>query len=91
MGRKLLIALGVLVAVFGGLYAFREPLMAAAIDRMTAHMFVARDDDPFDPGIAIGQTFPPISARLGAREVTQLDEFAGSKGLAIFVNRSVDW
>jgi hypothetical protein len=91
MRRRLLIGLATLGVLAVGAYAFREPLLAFAIDRLTAHMFVARDDDAFDPGIATGEPFPAIRARIGGRELTRLDEFSGEKGLAVFVNRSVDW
>ena len=91
MKRRLLIGLSAVGVLAIAVYAFRGPLLAFAIDRLTAHMFVPRDDDAFDPGVAIGAPFPPIRARIGSRELTRLDEFSGEKGLAVFVNRSVDW
>ena len=91
MKRRLLIGLATVGMLAVGVYALREPLLAFAIDRLTAHMFVARDDDPFDPGVAIGEPFPPIRAQIDGRELTRPDQFSGEKGLAVFVNRSVDW
>lgn len=74
-----------------GIYAFREPLKNAMVERMTANMFVARDDDAYDPGVAVGQPLPALHARYRGREITQLGEFSGRKGMVLFVNRSVDW
>ena len=61
------------------------------MDRMTANMFVARDTDSYDPGVAVGQAFPAIRARYHDRELTDIGEFMGRRGMVIFVNRSVDW
>ena len=91
MKRKLLLGLAAFGVLAAGVWAFRGPLLAFAIDRLTADMFVERDADAFDPGVAIGQPFPPIRARIGERELSRLDEFSGEQGLAVFVNRSVDW
>ena len=82
------IVLGVLGAL---VYAFRDPLLAADADRMTAHMFVARDTDDYDPGVPVGAMLPAIRARYQDHEITGLGDFMGKRGLAIFVNRSVDW
>ncbi len=70
---------------------FREPLLSAVFDRLTADMFVASDDDAFDPGVAIGEQLPPILARIDGREVTSVDEFMGTRGMVFVTNRSVDW
>ena len=86
----LFVAIGVVVAGLA-VYTFRAPLMAAVVDRVTANMFVASDDDAYDPGIAVGQTLPALHARIHDREITQLSEFMGKKGLVLFLNRSVDW
>ena len=90
--KKVLAVLAAVIVVAGiAIYAFREPLITAMFERMTADMFVARDDDAYDPGIAVGAEVPPLHARYEGREVTQLGDFMGSKGLVLFVNRSVDW
>jgi hypothetical protein len=89
--KKRYVALGIVAVAAGGIYGFREPLLAAAIDRVTANMFVPADVDPYDPGVAVGQSMPAIRALLDGREVTDVGELMGSKGLVIFVNRSVDW
>ena len=86
----IIIAAVVAVVVIGG-YAFRTPLMAAIVDKATANMFVTIDNDPFDPGAAIGQPLPALHARFQGREITDLKEFMGQKGLVLFLNRSVDW
>jgi len=91
MKKVLGVVAAVLVVAGIAVYAFREPLMGAMFERMTANMFVARDDDAYDPGIAVGTEVPPLHARYRDQEVTQLDDFMGSKGLVVFVNRSVDW
>ena len=79
------------VVVGSGLFAFREPLLAAAMDKITAHMFVASDTDSYDPGLAVGQPFPAIRARYDDREITGIGEINGPRGMVIYVNRSVDW
>ncbi len=89
--KKRYIALGIVAAAAVAIYAFREPLTAAAVDRMTANMYVPADTDAYDPGVAVGQPMPAIHALLAGREVTDVGEFMGAKGLVIFVNRSVDW
>ena len=58
---------------------------------MTANMFVAKDTDSYDPGVAVGQAFPAIRARYEDRDVTGIGEFMGPRGMVIYVNRSVDW
>ncbi len=90
--RKWLIATvtALAVVVLGG-YVWRDPLMGALAERMTAHMFVARDDDAYDPGIAVGAHVPALRALHRDREIADLDAFMGTRGLALFVNRSVDW
>ena len=80
-----------LVVAGVGVYVFRAPLLEAVADRMTADMFVARDTDSYDPGVAAGQSFPAIRARYQDREVADIGEFMGPRGMVIFVNRSVDW
>ena len=72
-------------------FVFREPLLAAVVDKMTANMFVPSDTDAYDPGLPVGTTFPAIHALYAGRDVTGIGEFMGKRGLAIFVNRSVDW
>lgn len=90
--KKVLIGVAAFVMVAGvGIYAFRAPLLEAATDRMTANMFVARDTDAYDPGVAVGQPFPAIRARYQDRELTDVGEFTGSRGTVVYVNRSVDW
>lgn len=90
--KRVLIGIVALLAVAGaGIYAFREPLLAAAMDRMTANMFVAKDTDSYDPGVAVGQVFPVIRARYQDRVVTGIGELMGPRGMVIYVNRSVDW
>lgn len=91
MKRVLGYALAFSIVAGLGIYAFREPLKNAAVERITASMFVARDDDAYDPGIATGLPLPALRARYQGREVTRLGEFSGSKGMVLFVNRSVDW
>jgi hypothetical protein len=90
--KKVLMGLAAALIVAGvGIYAFRVPLLEAAMDRMTADMFVARDTDSYDPGMAAGQPFPTIRARYQDREVAEIGEFMGPRGMVIYVNRSVDW
>jgi hypothetical protein len=91
MKRILIGILAVIVVAAAGLYTFRGPLMEVAIERMTAHMFVSRDTDTYDPGVAVGQPFPAIRARFDDRELTGLGSFMGKRGLVVYAIRSVDW
>jgi hypothetical protein len=91
MKRWLIGIVGVVaVLAFGG-YVFREPLMNAMFERMTANMFVAKDDDPYDPGLAVGASVPALRARYQGQVVTDIGTVMGPRGLALFLNRSVDW
>jgi peroxiredoxin len=72
-------------------YLFREPLKEAAVARLTADMFVAQDHDSFDPGPSIGSRFPGLRARYRGREITLIEEFAGTNGTVFIASRSLDW
>ncbi|NJN52389.1 MAG: hypothetical protein HC809_12160 [Gammaproteobacteria bacterium] len=89
--NKLVVALLIVLALAAGIYLFRAPLMEAMMANLTSDMFVAADDDPYDPGIAVGSKLPPILALHDGSRVTDLAQFAGERGTALFVNRSVDW
>lgn len=81
----------VLVLAAAGVFVFREPLKEIAIERITSDMFVAVDNDSFDPGLALGATFPSIRAVREGAEVTDISGFSGPNGLVFIANRSVDW
>lgn len=86
---KIIVPLLVLALGFG--YLFREPLKDMALAAFTRDMFVAVDDDLFDPGPALGSRFPGLQASYQGRTVTLLDEFTGPKGTAFIASRSFDW
>jgi hypothetical protein len=87
----LVIVIGVLAALALGAYVFREPLMGAMFERMTADMFVQRDDDTYDVGAAVGSRIPTIHAIRDGAVVTDVAQLAGANGLVLVPNRSVDW
>jgi hypothetical protein len=89
--KVLSIAIGILLVLVLGVYVFREPLMAAVAERMTADMFVQADTDAYDPGVATGASFPAIRALYDGKEVTDIAQFMGPNGLVLVANRSVDW
>jgi hypothetical protein len=90
--RRFLIGAGVFLVLAGaGAYLFREPLKEAVFARLTADMFVAADDDAFDPGVAVGVGLPPLRAVVDGREIASIAEFAGARGTVLIANRSVDW
>jgi hypothetical protein len=91
MKRLLVVAFVLGVVGVSALYVFREPLMDAVAERLTADMFVAADADAFDPGPAVGSAFPPFRALHAGVAVTGLDGFMGPRGLVFFANRSVEW
>ena len=90
--KKVLIALVVLITLAGaGIYVFQEPIKAMAMDKITADMYVAADNDNFDPGLPVGATFPPILASLDGATITDVSQYSGPNGLVFVANRSVDW
>jgi len=86
---KIIAALLVLVLIVG--YVFREPLKEMAFAAFTDGMFVASDDDDFDPGPVVGSRFPGLQATYNGDSVTLINEFAGENGTALIASRSVDW
>lgn len=72
-------------------YLFREPLKEFAYAKLTEDMFVAADGDDFDPGPAVGSSFPGMNAFYDGREVSLLTPFAGAKGTLFIASRSLDW
>ena len=90
--KRLFVGIVAVVAVLAlGGYVFREPLMNAMFERMTANMFVAKDDDPYDPGLAVGERVPAVRAMYQGQEITDIGSVMGGRGIALWVNRSVDW
>jgi len=89
--QVLLSIVGALAIVIAGGYLFRAPLLDLLKDRITADMFVAQDTDSFDPGLAIGDTFPPLHARYQGKIVSDMGEFVPDRGMIFIANRSADW
>ena len=90
--KKVLIGLAVLIVVAGvGVFLFQEPLKDAAFDQLTSDMFIAGDNDAFDPGLEVGARFPGINANGNTGVVTNVAQYAGPNGLVFVANRSVDW
>ena len=90
--NRILLGVVTTVAVAGGAaYLFREPLMSAASAVLTRDMFVAADEDAFDPGVAEGESFPEIEALHEGRVVRDVRELAGPNGLVFLAVRSADW
>ena len=54
-------------------------------------MFVSADTDSFDPGLAIGDQFPPLMAMYQGETISDMGQFIGDKGMIFIANRSVDW
>ena len=80
------------VAVLGaGVFAFRDQIKSALYNGVTSDMFVAVDNDAFNPGPAIGSQFPGVNATWQGRELRLLDEFAGPNGTVFVATRSADW
>ena len=83
--------IGFIVIAAAGVYLFRQPLMETVGEGITANMFVSVDSDAFDPGLAIGDTFPALLARYRGKTITDMGEFLSDKGMIFIANRSVDW
>jgi peroxiredoxin len=91
MKKALVITICVVLTAAALLFLFREPLKQALYGSVTADMFVAADNDAFDPGPALGSQFPGLRASYQGREITLLDEFAGKNGTVFIASRSLDW
>jgi hypothetical protein len=89
--KGLMISALVVALVALGIFAFREPIMGAVVERLTRDMFVAADTDAFDPGVPVGSALPSIRARMADREVTDIGALMGERGAVLIANRSVDW
>mgnify|MGYP003381847140 CR=1 FL=1 len=72
-------------------YLYRDSLKARVYAQITQDMFIDADTDEFDPGPAIGSSFPGVRARYEGREITLIQEFAGTKGTVFIASRSLDW
>jgi|TARA_Y100000310_G_scaffold324100_1_gene385536 hypothetical protein len=83
--------LATVVIAVAVIYLAREPIAVYAQERFTADMFIPEDTDQYSPGISVGESFPKIRAWYGATERQDVQEFMGTKGLIVFMNRSVDW
>ena len=90
--KKILSGLAGFVVIAGGLvYLYQDELMAMGKEKITANMFIAADTDSFDPGLAVGETFPAIRAIYAGQQLTSIQQFASDKGMVFIANRSVDW
>ncbi|WP_415357719.1 redoxin domain-containing protein [Halioglobus sp. Uisw_031] len=72
-------------------YLYREPIKQRIFALITQGMFVAVDNDDFDPGPAIHSHFPGLQATYQDRSITLIDEFKGVNGTAVIASRSFDW
>ncbi len=91
MKKALLGLLGFVLVTVAGVYLFRTPLQETATEKLVADMLVAADTDGFDPGLAIGDRFPPLLAQYQDQTITDVGEFISDKGMIFMANRSVDW
>ena len=85
------IAIVALLVAAALVYSFREPLKEAAYAMLTRNMFVAADQDDFDPGPAIGSRFPGVQALYQGDPIQLLEPFAGPSGTVLIASRSFDW
>ena len=72
-------------------YLYREPIKQRVFAQITQGMFVAVDNDDFDPGPAINSHFPGLQATYQDRSITLIDEFKGVNGTAVIASRSFEW
>jgi peroxiredoxin len=91
MKGALKVTVALLVLILALLYLFREPLKEFAYQQLTRDMFVAADQDDFDPGPAVGSSFPGLHATHEGRAVSLLTPFAGTSGTLFIASRSLDW
>jgi hypothetical protein len=70
---------------------FKGQLWGKFQEVVTADMYVLADTDTFDPGLAVGETFPSIRTLHQGQELTSVDGFVHDKGMVFIANRSADW
>ena len=88
-GLKIVFAVILLSLAVG--YLYREPFKQMVFAQITQDMFVAEDNDSFDPGPAINSHFPGLQATYQGRSITLIDEFKGVNGTVVIASRSFDW
>ncbi len=86
---KIIAAVFLLALVLG--YVLREPVKELTFSMLTQDMFVASDNDNFDPGPAVGSNFPGLQATYQGRTITLINEFVGVNGTVFIASRSIDW
>ncbi|MEH6585676.1 MAG: peroxiredoxin family protein [Halioglobus sp.] len=91
MKKKITIVAIILALLAAGLYLYLQPIKQVVYDQVTSNMFIAFDNDAFDPGPSVGSHFPGINATWQARELRTLGEFAGPNGTVFVATRSADW
>jgi len=92
MLKKIFLTMGcVLLVAGGGIYLFKGQLWDVVQEILTEDMFVAADTDSFNPGLAVGNSFPAIKAIYQERVVTDVRGFVHDKGMVFITNRSADW
>lgn len=90
--KKVLVSIVVvLVVIVAGGNLFRTQLIHLFKDEITANMFVAADSDGFDPGLAIGDTFPILHAQYQGEIINDMGQFVEDRGMIFIANRSADW
>jgi len=88
LGRWILVILFIVIAVG---YLNREPLRDLVFDGITRDMFVAADDDEYDPGLPVGSVFPAINTRFNGNIIDSVEPFILDKGMIFIAVRSIDW
>ena len=91
MKKPIVAVAAILVAVVVTGAVFKDPLRAWLEDVVAEDMFVDSDSDSYDPGLAVGDSFPPIHALYQGREISSIDPFILDKGLVFIAVRSADW
>jgi len=92
MKKKILLSIvGVLLLISAAGYVFKEQLWHVVIMFVTKDTFIAADTDSFDPGLAVGESFPDIKAFYNGEEIDSVKDFAYNKGMVFIANRSADW
>jgi len=91
MKKRTFSALGAIVVMAGLGYLYKESIKDAAMDKLTDDMFVGEDRDDFDPGPSLGSRFPGLRATYQGRDITLIEEFAGTNGTVLIASRSLDW
>jgi peroxiredoxin len=89
--KKVFVAAALILLLASAVSLLRDPQGELVLALRTGDMFVALDDDGFDPGPAVGSHFPGLQAMHRGERVTMLHNLDRANGIMLVASRSIDW